>query len=71
MGLIRRTLSICSPKVIKLLYRGLVGPKLEGGLSLAPHFKKGIKVLKDVQKRAAKVISGMQELSYPARLAKL
>jgi hypothetical protein len=41
-------------------------------MSLAsPYFKKDIKVLEDIQRYATKMISGIWELSYPARLAKL
>jgi hypothetical protein len=60
LGLIKHTISTCSSKVISLLYKGLVHPKLEVGMSLASSYlKKDIKVLKDVQRRATKVISGM------------
>ena len=72
MGLIKRTLSTRSLKVISLLYNGLVFPKLEAGMYLVTScFKKDIKVLEDVQRRAIKVISGMQELSYSTGLVKL
>ena len=61
LGLIKRTISTCSPKVISLQYKGPVRPKLEVGKPLAsPYFKKDIKVLEDVQRRSTKVISGMQ-----------
>jgi hypothetical protein len=49
-----------------------VCPKLEVGMSLASlYFEKVIKFLEDVQRHATKVISGMQELSYPVRLSNL
>ena len=39
LGLIKCTISTCSSKVISLLYKGLVHPKLEVGMSLAsPYF---------------------------------
>ena len=37
-GLIQHTLSTCPPNVISLLYKGLVHPKLEFGMS--QYFKK-------------------------------
>jgi len=49
MGLIKHTLFTCSPKVINLLYKGLVHPKLEVGMALvSPYFKKDTKVLEDM-----------------------
>jgi hypothetical protein len=72
LGLIKHIISSRSPKVISLLYKRLVHPKLEVGMFLAsPYFKKDIKFLEDVQRRASKVTAGMQELSYPVRLSKL
>ncbi|XP_065575039.1 uncharacterized protein LOC136036664 [Artemia franciscana] len=72
MGMIKCTLSTCLLKVIGLLYKGLVCHKLEGGMSLSSlYFIKHIKVLKDVQRYATKVILGTKEPSYPARLLKL
>jgi hypothetical protein len=57
---------------MSLLYKGLVCPKLEVGMSLAStDYKKRHKVLEVVQRHATKVMSSMQELSYPARLPKL
>ena len=61
-----------SPKIISLLFKRLVHPKVEVRISLAsPYFQKDITVLEDFQRHATKVISGMQELSYPVRLSKL
>ena len=71
MGLIKCTISTCSLKVISLLYKELVHPKLEVGMSLAsPYFKKDIKFV-GICRDIPLVISGMQELSYPVRLSKL
>jgi len=44
-------------------------PKLEVGMP--PHILKDRKDLEDVQRRATKVISGVRELSYPARMSKM
>ena len=53
MGQIKFSLSMHSPKVTSLLYKGLVHPKLEVATSIAsPYFKKDIKVLEDVQRHA-------------------
>jgi hypothetical protein len=55
------------PKVTSLLYKELVQPKLEVGITLASlYFKKDIKVLKYMLGHATKMISSMHELSYPA-----
>ena len=72
LGLIKRTISSCSPKILSLLYKGLVQPRLETGMVLAsPFFKKDAKLLEDVQRRATKMVSGLHELPYPTRLCKL
>ena len=72
LGLIKRTISSRSPKILSLLYKGLVWPRLETGMVLAsPFFKKDAKILEDVQRRATKMVSGLHELPYPTRLCKL
>ena len=72
LGLIKRTISSQSPKILSLLYKGLVWPRLETGMVLAsPFFKKDAKILEDVQRRATKMVSGLHELPYPTRLCKL
>ncbi|XP_065565873.1 uncharacterized protein LOC136030760 [Artemia franciscana] len=41
LGLIKRTISSCSSKLLNLLFKGLVWPRLETGMVLAfPFFKK-------------------------------
>ena len=50
LGLIKRTISSRSPKILSFLYKGLVRPRLETGMVLAsPFFKKDVKILEDVQ----------------------
>ena len=61
-----------SRTILSHLYKGLVWPRLETGMVLAsPFFKKDVKILEDVQRRATKVGSGLHELPCPTRLCKL
>ena len=72
LGLTKRTMSSHSPKILSLLYKDLFSLRLETGMVLAsPFFKKDAKILEDVQRRAIKMVSGLHELLYPARLCKL
>jgi len=54
------------------LYKALVRPRLEVGMSLAaPFFKKDRKLLEDVQRRATKMVTNMNKLPYKERLRRL
>ena len=66
LGIIKRTISSRHPRVFMKLYKALVCPRLEVGMSLAaPFFKKDKKLLEDVQHRA------MNKFPYEERLRRL
>ena len=71
-GLIRRSFSFLDCKLFKKLYVTFVRPHLEYAQSVwAPHLKKHIDMLENVQVRATKLVDGLSNLDYPARLRKL
>ena len=53
------------------MYKGLVQRRLETVLLASPFFRKDVKILKDVQRRATKMVSELHELPYPTRQCKL
>ena len=58
LGLLRRTLYSCSPKVKNISYKALVRPRLEYCASVwDPHQKEYINKLEGVQRRAARFVS--------------
>ena len=72
LSIIKRTISSRHPRVLMKLYKVLVHPRLEVGMSLAaPFFKKDRKLLEDVQHRATKMVTNMNKLSYEERLHRL
>lgn len=69
LGMIRRSITCKSKKIIVQLYKGLVRPKLEYCIQAwRPHLKKDIEKLEAVQHRATKMIEGLWNLSYQERL---
>jgi hypothetical protein len=51
------------------LYKALVRPRLEIGMSLAsPYFKKDREILEKVQRRATKMVDGLKQVPYKERL---
>ena len=69
LGTIKRTISSHSPGVMITLYKALVQPKLEVGITLAsPFYKKDKFILKAVQKQAKKLICKFQTVAYCERL---
>ena len=69
LGMIRRSITCKSKKIIVQLYKGLVRPKLEYCIQAwRPHLNKDIQKLEAVQHRATKMIEGCWNLSYEERL---
>ncbi len=72
MGIVRRCFRYMDEDMFKKLYKGIVRPHLEYGVPIwNPHYKKDIRQLEGVQRRATKQINTIKNLSYPERLRRL
>ena len=72
LGIIKRNFSFINRDIFIKLYRSLVRPHLEYGQCIwSPYLIHCKKEIEKVQRRATKIVPGMNNLSYEERLIKL
>ena len=72
LGIISRNVSYKSREVISKLYNGYVRPVIEYCAQVwSPYLRKDIEMLEAVQRRATRMISGLEKVCYAERLKEL
>ena len=72
LGMIKRNFIDRSKETIIPLYKSLVRPHLEYCCQTwSPYYKNDIKLIEGVQRRATKLVAGMQEFNHNDRLKML
>ena len=69
LGLVNRTFKYHNPRSFTNLYKSYVRPHLEFAVQTwSPYLKKDIRILEKVQRRATRLIHGLEGLTYEDRL---